>query len=142
MFNEWEKAKTKAKNIISPLSKKEKMIIVSCLYWGEGTKNDFSLSNSDPEMIKTFVSFLKEFGINKKDLRVTIRVYSDLDKQKAIKFWAKTIGVSDKKILNVNVLRGKKEGRLKYGMCRIRITKGGPYLKLIKSIIELVKVRR
>lgn len=141
MLEEWKKAKAKARNIISSLSKKEKMIIAACLYWGEGTKNDFGLSNTDAELIKTFVNFLKEFGINKKDLRVTIRVYSDLNKQKAIKFWAKTIGISDKKILNVNVLQGKKEGKLKYGMCRIRITKGGPYLKLIKSIIELIKVK-
>lgn len=141
MLQEWNKAKTKAQNIIPSLNKKERIIVASCLYWGEGTKSDFSLSNTDAGLIKTFVRCLKVFGINKKDLRVTVRIYSDLNRNKAKKYWAKIIGIPRKQILNVNVLQGKKSGKLKYGMCRIRITKGGPYLKLIKSIIELIKLK-
>lgn len=141
MLNEWHKARTKAGNLISSLNCKEKIIIASCLYWGEGAKADFSLSNTDTGLIKTFVRCIEIMGVNKKDLRVTIRIYSDLDKNKAIKYWAKTIGISKKQILNVNILHGKKSGKLKYGMCRIRITKGGPYLKLIKSIIELIQLK-
>lgn len=139
MLNEWSKAKINAQNIISFLNNKEKKIIAACLYWGEGAKADFSLSNTDPGLIKTFVHCMESFGMNKNDLRVTIRIYSDLDKNKAIKYWAKIIGIPKKQILNINILHGKKSGKLKYGMCRIRITKGGPYLKLIKSIIELIK---
>lgn len=141
MLNEWNKAKTKAQNIISSLNGKEKMIVAACLYWGEGAKADFSLSNTDPGLIKTFVHCIESFGVNKNDLRVTIRIYSDLKKDRVIKYWAKIIGIPKRQILNINVLHGKKSGKLKYGMCRIRITKGGPYLKLIKSIIELIKLK-
>lgn len=141
MLNEWKLAKEKANKIITHIDKLDKIIIASCLYWGEGAKRDFSLSNTDPALIKVFTKCLEEFGIDKKNFRVTIRIYEDLQKDGAIKYWAKIIGIPRKQILNVNVLKGKKHGKLKYGMCRIRITKGGPHLKLIQSIIELIKVK-
>lgn len=139
MLKEWGKSKEKAEKIINHLSRTNKIIIASCLYWGEGTKNDFSLSNTDPGLIKVFIRCLEELGIAKQSLRVTIRIYEDIQKKTAIKYWAKIIGIPKKQILNVNVLKGKKKGKLKYGMCRIRITKGAPYLKLIRSIVELIK---
>src|SRR6185312_4683224 len=43
------------------------------LYWGEGTKSNkhsVRLGNTDPELIKTFISFLVElYGVRKDDLR-------------------------------------------------------------------------
>jgi len=38
------------------------------------------------------------------------------------------------KFVSVNVLDGKKNGKLIYGMCRIRITKGADVLKYIKAL--------
>lgn len=42
-------------------------------------------------------------------------------------------------ISNINILKGKKEGKLKFGMCRIGVKKGGKYFKLIISMINLLK---
>ena len=137
---EWVIAEQKAAKLISGFSKQSKFLIAAALYWGEGAKRDFSLSNTDPALIKVFVSCLKEFGITKDKLRITLRIYEDLNKSSAIKFWSKIMGVSTKQISNVNILKGKKKGKLKYGMCRIRIAKGGRYLKLIQSIIKLIAV--
>lgn len=136
---EWEKARKMASSLIKNIGSKEKILILSSLYWGEGTKNDFSLSNTDPDLIKVFVDYLKEFGITKDKLRITIRLYEDINSKKAINYWSKIIGVPKKQILNINILNGKKNGKLKYGMCRIRIIRGGQYLKLIKSVIDLIK---
>jgi len=137
--DEWAKAGEKALTLIKTLNAKERIIIAACLYWGEGAKKDLCLSNTDAGLIKVFVQCLKEIGIEKSNLRVTIRLYSDINRGEAIKYWAKVIGIPESQVLNVNVLPGKKEGKLKYGMCRIRVTKGGPYLKLIQSIIEVLK---
>jgi restriction system protein len=40
----------------------------------------------------------------------------------------------EEKFVNVNVLRGKKKGKLKYGMCRVRILKGGDMLKYMRAL--------
>lgn len=141
MIRERKNAEEKANTLIPLLGKTEKLLIAACLYWGEGTKKDFNLSNTDPDLIKVFITCLEEMGITKKDLRVTVRVYEDLDKKRAISHWAKMVGIAPRQILNVNVLKGKKKGKLKYGMCRLRVTKGAPHLKLIHGIIQTIKTR-
>ena len=35
-------------------------LIAASLYWAEGAKKDFSLTNSDPEMIRVFVMILRK----------------------------------------------------------------------------------
>lgn len=140
-IRERKNAEEKADKLIVNINTTEKLIIAACLYWGEGTKKDFSISNTDPDLIRTFVACIKEMGITKKDLRVTVRIYEDLDKKRAISYWAKVVGIPKKQILNINVLKGKKQGKLKYGMCRIRVTKGAPHLKLLHAIIRTIKIK-
>lgn len=137
-----ERAFKQAKRTISTLSEKEKAIFLSALYWGEGSKSDFGLSNTDSELIKVFVNGLeKVFHIPKEHFRVSLRIYEDLNKEKCLDYWSKIIGIPPHKFVNVNILRGKKTGKLPYGMCRIRIKKGGDLLKYItalkKQVVEL-----
>lgn len=140
-LRERKNAEEKANALIPLLGRTEKLLIAACLYWGEGTKKDFNLSNTDPDLVKTFVTCLEEMGITKKDLRVTVRIYEDLNRKHAVSHWAKVVGIAPKQILNVNILKGKKKGKLKYGMCRLRVTKGAPHLKLIHGIIQTIKTR-
>lgn len=128
---EWEKAAKKAKLIVRHIGRVEKILVAAALYWGEGSKRDFSISNTDPELIKTFVTCLKAMGVNEKDMRVSVRLYEDIDKTGAIAFWEKITGAP---VRSINILKGKKQGKLAYGMCRLRVAKGGPWLKLLKSV--------
>ena len=136
---EWQEAKEKVKNLIYPLGKRERLIILACLYWGEGNKSELNLINSDPSLIKLFVKCLKDIGVSKKQLKVTIRIYNDVDERQAIRFWADVVGISSGEISGVNILFGRKRGKLKYGMCRVRVQKSRLYFKLIMSIIALMK---
>lgn len=130
-----ELAKNKAKKNISSLSNKEKMIFIAALYWGEGTKSEFGLSNTDPELIKIIVKGLTEvFNIPQEDFRVSVRIYEDLDKKKCLKFWSDITGIPVKDFVNVNILQGKKQGKLPYGMCRVRVRKSANLLKYIIAI--------
>ncbi|MES2088079.1 MAG: hypothetical protein V4467_03760 [Patescibacteria group bacterium] len=138
-LSEWQEAKVKAKNLIFPIGKKERLIILACLYWGEGNKSELNLINSDPDLIRLFVSCLRDIGVTKDQLKVSIRIYDDVNKKEAIRFWAGVVGISPDEILSVNVLFGKKKGKLKYGMCRVRVQKGKLYFKLIMSMIALMK---
>ena len=119
-------ALAEARKQLKKLEQKDWLIALATLYWAEGTKRDLSFSNTDGEMITFFVNALgKVFGIKKKELRVTIRIYEDLDKKKCLAYWAEKVGIPDSQILNVNILKGKKQGKLNYGMCRVRVQKGG-----------------
>ena len=134
-----EEAADKAKRAVGSLSDKERLVFLSALYWGEGGKGDFNITNTDPELVRVFVKGLKDvFGIKTDDFRVSIRTYEDLDKDKCLDFWSKITGVSKDKFVNVNVLKGKKEGKLPYGMCRLRIRKGGNMLKYLTALRKVV----
>jgi len=129
----------KAKKEIKDLTKKEKLLFITALYWGEGGKRDFNFTNSDPEMIKIFVNGLEKIlKINLDDIRVSIRIYEDLDREKSLDYWSRIIGIPVGKFVSVNILKGKKLGKLKYGLCRIRIKKGGNMLKYLLALEKRV----
>jgi DNA-binding transcriptional MerR regulator len=132
-------ANEKAKKDIKMLSKKEKVLILSSLYWAEGSKSDFGLSNTDPSLIKVFILCLKDIlQVQTDDLRVSIRIYEDLNKDKCLSYWSAITGVSKDDFVSVNVLKGKKAGKLSYGMCRVRVKKGGNLLKYILAIKDQI----
>jgi hypothetical protein len=124
-----------ANNLILSVSKQEKAIFLSALYWGEGSKKDLNFMNSDPEMIKTFITGFRDvFDVTYDRIRVSIRIYDDLDKYECLAFWSDITGIPSNEFLKVEVKTGKKFGKLPYGMCRVRILKGSLLLKTIKAI--------
>ena len=123
------------KKFVGNLAKREKLLFLSALYWAEGTKKDFSLSNTDPNLISVFVECLRDvFNIENDKLCINIRLYEDLDKEKSLNFWSRVVRIPKEEIKGFNILQGKKKGKLEYGMCRVRIVKGGDILKKIKGI--------
>jgi hypothetical protein len=138
---DWEKARAEARQLIKDVNKEGRILLAVGLYWAEGAKLDFSFTNTDPRMIRVFVECLKTFGIQSERLRIHIRVFEDLEIRKATKFWAKVVGVPEKYVVSVNVLNGKKKGKLQYGMCRLRVLKGGYMLKLVNGLVDVVSER-
>jgi hypothetical protein len=135
----WKNAKTMAKEILLPLRKQNSFAILAALYWGEGNKKELNLINSDPALIKVFVECLYSIGVKKEELKITLRIYGDSNISKVKEFWSNLLEIPPQQISNINVLKGKKEGKLKFGMCRVRVRKGGKYFKLIISMINLLK---
>ncbi len=135
----WENAETMAKELLLPFNKQNPFVVLAALYWGEGNKKELNLINSDPALVKVFVECLYFIGINKEDLKITLRIYEDNDVSRVKKFWSNLLNIPISQISNINILKGKKEGKLRFGMCRIRVKKGGKYFKLIISMINLLK---
>ncbi|MDO8486427.1 MAG: hypothetical protein Q7S77_01890, partial [Candidatus Staskawiczbacteria bacterium] len=137
---QWNIAKRNAKKIIRSITQKNLILIIVSLYWAEGAKKDFSFSNTDPRMIRIFIHVLKKvFGISDNDFKISIRVYEDLDKNECVQYWLKISGLKHElKDISVNELKGSKKGKLKYGMCRVRVKKGGLLLKKFISIISRI----
>lgn len=128
-----------AQNLIVDLNAKERLLFLCALYWAEGNKKDFILTNTDPNLIRVFVYILRnDLNIEDDRLQVSIRVYEDLDSAKCLSFWSEVVGVPREKFTNIHVLPGKKIGKLQYGMCRIRVAKSNELLKLILALNVIV----
>ncbi|PIR96439.1 MAG: hypothetical protein COT92_01150 [Candidatus Doudnabacteria bacterium CG10_big_fil_rev_8_21_14_0_10_42_18] len=80
------------KEKILPLSQKELFIAGLFLYWGEGMKNlkyPFALYNTNPQLVKFGLFWIKKvLNVPSKKIKVILHLYSDMDINKEIKFWA------------------------------------------------------
>lgn len=127
------------KFLIHSLSSKERLLFLSALYWGEGNKRDLALTNSDPNLIKIFISGMRNiFNISNDRIRANIRIHTDLNQAECLDFWSQIIGIPVSSFSKTEIIEGKKKGKLKYGMCRIRLLKGSDILKKIRSVNRLV----
>lgn len=81
---------------IGIFSKREIFLLGLFLYWGEGTKaanSSTQLANTNPAMIKFFIKWLELLGVNKKDLKVKLHLYSDMNIKGSIAFWSKELKI-------------------------------------------------
>lgn len=124
--------------LLGNLSKRDEFLLLLGLYWGEGTKKDFGIINSDPYLIQAFIRCLKSMGIKDARLSVSLRLHSDLSQRSAIAFWSQVTGVPKASITRIEIIEGKKKGKLPYGMCRVRVRSGLRERLLIQTAIQLI----
>lgn len=127
------------KKLVKKLSYKEKLLFLSALYWAEGSKGHFGLSNTDPGLIRVFINGLREvLKVKDEELRINIRLYEDLNIERSLSFWSQVVRIPKERFGRVNILQGKKKGKLEHGMCRVRVLKGGDLLKRVSGINKAV----
>ncbi len=136
----WDRAREAANSLVSKLTRKELSLIGVSLYWAEGAKRDFMFSNTDSRMVRVFVTILKDiFQVSNDDLKISLRIYEDLNKKACLTFWSQITGINlTTRKTSVDVLKGSKRGKLKYGMCRIRVRKSSLLLKKFSAIIDKI----
>lgn len=142
----WEKAYKASEDLVDVVSAKELKLITAALYWAEGAKREFSFINSDAEMVKFFIQGLtKGYGIPLSSINVSLRIFEDIPKDQALWFWSQVTGIRLDSNTYIDVRAGSKSGKLPYGMCRIKVKKGGLLLKTIfainKRVISLLPPR-
>jgi transcriptional regulator with XRE-family HTH domain len=104
--------------------------IGSMLYWAEGARNRNSVrfSNSDPDMVRTFVNFLRTyFPLSNENIRLTCHLFADhVERQRETEnFWLDVAGLPRSSlcpsIVNVYSKYSAKKRRnvLPYGTCRV-----------------------
>lgn len=85
------------------LSKNLAILICSCLYEGEGGKGkgqSFTFTNSDPKMVKTFLSLLRiAFKMDESKFRVCMHLHKYHKEEKQKDFWSKVTGISKDKFI-------------------------------------------
>lgn len=127
-----------ASEFLGALSKRDYLILLVGLYWGEGTKRDFSIINSDPKLLQVFMLCLRAANIGLERITLSLRLHSDISIKESKRFWSNTLGVPIERIGRIEVIEGKKKGKLVHGMCRIRVLSGIRERLLIQSTITLI----
>ena len=109
------------------------------IYWGEGTKRELNIINSDPILLRAFLEFVKEIGVTKDRIKASVRVYENINQNHAINYWSNILNLDKKQFYKVEIIEGNKKGKLEFGMCRLRVEKSSKEFKLLMSLINVVK---
>jgi predicted transcriptional regulator len=101
------------------------------LYWGEGTKNRSAICfvNSDPEMMKIFIRFLREcLDIPEEMFNIRVNAYLDngLGEEEIIRYWMDVLGLKSENLrksrFNNQPTSSQQKGRkLFYGTCSLAV---------------------
>lgn len=89
-------AYTEMSNKIGKLSNRELFLAGLFLYWGEGSKTtnaSVGLTNTNPSMLKFYIRWLELLGIKRKNLKVSLHLYSDMNIKKQEKYWSQELGI-------------------------------------------------
>ncbi len=109
-------------NSVNSISKNELLLIGACLYWAEGMKSErtpptLTFSNSDPEMIKVYMRFIREIlKVVEEKIRAGIHLYSSTSINDARKFWAKTTGLPEDRFYIINQISRASQNKRPYNI--------------------------
>ncbi len=98
------------------------MLMASALYMGEGTKaeDQFSIGNSDPQIIRAWLAILREvFDIDESKFRCQLTISEGMDETALKEYWSEVTGVPHSQFIKVSVRKesgGKKRDGYK-GVC-------------------------
>jgi len=136
----WVEAKISAEKLIGNVSDRDMLMFTTGLYWGEGSKNNtFSLINGDPYLIRSYVKGLMVLGIKKDQMRLNIRIFSNMSRDSVTKFWLDFLDMKESNIGWFETVEATDKRKLVHGMCRVTVIKSAPHFKLMMSMIDFIK---
>lgn len=139
---DWERAIEEAREFISVVDLQAFLpLVLSILYWCEGRKKDsFEFINTDQRMIRLFLHILrKSFKITDTHIVPILRINSSMNKQKCLDYWAGVSGLPPD-LFQVDINDKNNKTKSEYGLCRIRVKRGGYLLKVIHSMVAQLSV--
>ncbi len=148
-----------SKKEIGTLKGKDLLLVGTILYWAEGYKrlkvrdgkermgHPISFVNSDPEMVRVFMRFLREsMKISDPDIKVSMRLYKHIGEAEALKYWMNITKLSRKNFLKTTYLvSGASKGirpynRLPQGTVQVQVCNTEKFHHLL-GWIEGVKAK-
>lgn len=137
----YEEARNEAWKDLEILKYNPLFIAGLMLYWGEGdkaTKSQVRLANTDPELIKLFVYFLKNVcNIPVGKIGVSILTYPDIDDKMNRQYWSEVSGIAPEKFIKSILIQGRhKTKRLGHGVCSVYVS--STYFKV--KILEWMRL--
>ncbi|MEX0910291.1 MAG: hypothetical protein WDZ73_00860 [Candidatus Paceibacterota bacterium] len=128
---------------------KNLLILGASLYWGEGTKyigNYPSLifTNSDPDMIKSYMKFLRKgLKIKEERIKAGIHLHTNIQEQEARRFWSQISNLPQDIFYIVKIISSASKNKrlpkkIPYGMVVIKVNHRQTFYR-VKGMIEGLK---
>lgn len=135
--------------IVSKLSHRDILMIGIGLYWGEGYKesnDEMGFTNSNPQMVKFYIKWLKLNGVIKDDLifRLSINKIFTNQEKKIKNFWVKYLNIQENQFskttfINTNLKKANIKNPATYkGILRVKVRRGLSLKNKILGAIEYV----
>ncbi|MDD5145501.1 MAG: helix-turn-helix domain containing protein [Candidatus Pacebacteria bacterium] len=132
------------KTKLLPLTKREFILAGLFLYWGEGAKNQTSLSisNTDPSIIKFFVAWLtKSMKVPKERLQIQLQLYNDMNIKEEVNYWSEILEIPFSQFTKPYIKKTSKnrinhKGGFGHGTCNMRFGNS----RLAERVIMSLKV--
>lgn len=117
------------------------------LFWGEGNKmnkNSVRLGNTDLDLIKQFLYFLKViYQVDERKLRFGLQLFNDIPKERALHYWSLNLGVSKDKFQKIVVTKSIRKGTYRkksdYGVLTVYFSNTKLRDTIMSAITELRK---
>jgi len=140
----------KGKNELKKLTRRELLIAGIALYWGEGFKNKhehrLGFCNSDPEMIRFYIKWLKEILKIKNEniiLRLTLNESYKEKSDEIVTYWERMTKIPKKQFTKSFYQKTKWKKQYDnnnyYGVLRIHVKESLNFLLLMRGWIEGLK---
>lgn len=140
------------KDEILPFLDRDLWIAGIMLYAGEGYKSKIvsgqrvELANSDPDILRVFVSFLiKVCVVPKEKIKIRLMLYEDIDAQEAQKYWSEELDIPQNQFSRPFIKRSYRDlpfrhlRRSKYGTAHLNVHDVRVFKKImgwIKAVYE------
>lgn len=152
-----ERIKKEAEVMVGKISRSDLLLIGAVLYWAEGykrlkiirgrevTAHAISLTNSDPDIVSAFISFLRVvLKIPPEKIVIEMRLFKHLDAEEMVQYWMKVTGLvcSQFKKPTYPISRSSKGkrpfNRLPYGTVQVIVSDTQMFYRII-GFIEGIK---
>ncbi len=152
--NRASEIQSKARLEVRELTNNDLLLIGVALYWAEGykrlkrvngreiTAHSVSLTNSDPEIVSSFIQFLcKSLGVDREKIVIEMRLFEHIDANKAIEYWSHITGLSRSQFRKPlypvsSASKGKRpKNRLPYGTVQVIVSD----TKLFHRLLGLIQ---
>lgn len=121
-------------------------LFAAIMYWCEGAKypasNKVAFTNSDPDLIQTFLELLRKgFRLNKKKLRVHLQIHTNQNYEALKQYWVEKLDIQGELFIKPTMTspNGKKHKAQYYGTCTVRYQDYRLQLKLIGLYEEFAR---
>lgn len=112
---------------LGKFSSREKIIAGLFLYWGEGTKAasyTTALSNTDPDVMRFYMCWLNELGINNDQVAVRLHLYKGMNINNEVEYWSDYLKIPKKCFRKAYIKKGTLRdityvSGFKHGTCNI-----------------------
>lgn len=136
-----------ARKTISKISKRDIFMLSVGLYWAEGHKTGrtFGLVNSDPDILKIWMSTLVSMNIDRELFSPRLFLNSAwLEKEKEIiAWWSKKLSIPSESFSRTIIVQSKQKKVFKeetyHGVLHVRVKKSSKLIDTWLSMIELVR---